>query len=271
MTAGGVFSHGAVSLPFEDAGTGDAIVFIHGHPFDRTMWRPQLDYFGSRGRRAIAADLRGYGESTVVPGVTSLSTFAEDIAALLDHLEVRETAVVGLSMGGQIAMECYRLFGQRVTALVLADTFAYPETPEGKRVRHETADRLLEEGMAPFAAEVLTRMITPENARALPDVAEHVLGMMRSTPPEGAAAALRGRAERPDYRPVLGRCSAPTLVIVGSDDDWTSVDDAAALADGIPGGELAVIPGAGHMPNLERPAEFNEVLERFLGERAHAG
>jgi pimeloyl-ACP methyl ester carboxylesterase len=258
------FERDGLTIAFDEAGGGAALVFVHGHPFNRSMWRPQLDHFSARGRRVVAADLRGYGDSAVVAGVTRLETFADDTVALADHLGIETFSLVGLSMGGQIAMECYRRYADRIRALVLADTFAYPETPEGKRFRNETADRLLAEGMAPFAEEMLTRMITPENAQQLPGVAEHVAAMMRTTPPAGAAAALRGRAERLDYRPVLARCTIPALVVVGSDDDWTSVEDAAALARSMPRGELAVVDGAGHMPNLERPQAFNEAVEGFL-------
>ncbi|MFF3151415.1 alpha/beta fold hydrolase, partial [Streptomyces sp. NPDC057927] len=133
-------------LAYEDkGGAADAaalpLVLIHGHPFDHTMWTPQIAAFSSR-RRVIAPDLRGYGASPVIPGVTPLATFAEDIAALLDHLGVDRFILAGLSMGGQIAMECYRLFPERIRGLVLADTFPSAETPEGRKARAAMADRL---------------------------------------------------------------------------------------------------------------------------------
>jgi 3-oxoadipate enol-lactonase len=87
---------------------------------------------------------------------------------------------------------------------------------------------------------------------------------MTSTPPEGAAAALRGRAERPDYRPVLRRVTAPALVVVGADDEYTPVRDAETLHALLPDSVLRVIDHCGHMPNLERPEEFNAVLGEFL-------
>ncbi|MFI6695427.1 alpha/beta fold hydrolase [Streptomyces sp. NPDC050433] len=245
-------------------GGGDVLVLVHGHPFDRSMWRPQIETFAHPGRRVIAADLRGYGGSTVLPGKTTLTTFAWDIAALLDRLDVDRVVLGGLSMGGQIVLEFYRLFPERVRALVLADTFAAAETEPGKVARHAMADRLLREGMGPYADEVLTRMVTPHNVAALPAVAGHVRDMMRAAPPEGAAAALRGRAERPDYVGMLGRVAVPTLVVVGSEDEYTPVADARVMSEGIPDATLAVIDGAGHLPNLERRAEFDAALGAFL-------
>jgi pimeloyl-ACP methyl ester carboxylesterase len=252
-------------LAYEDKGEAGPsrplpLVLIHGHPFDRTMWHPQITAFAAS-RRVVAPDLRGYGASPVVPGVTPLSAFAEDIAALLDHLEVSDFVLGGLSMGGQIAMECYRQYPHRVRGLLLADTFPAAETPEGRRTRNAMADRLLREGMAGYADEVLFKMVAPY---ADAEVAAHVRRMMTATDPVGAAAALRGRAERPDYRDLLTRVTVPALVVVGADDEYTPVSDAEAMHAALPDSTLHVVDGAAHLPNLERPDAFNKALEGFL-------
>jgi pimeloyl-ACP methyl ester carboxylesterase len=256
-------------LAYEDKGpaAGESsaalpLVLIHGHPFDHTMWAPQIAEF-SRTRRVIAPDLRGYGASPVVPGVTLLSDFAADVATLLDDLKVPEFALAGLSMGGQIVMDFYAQFPERVRALVLADTFPGAETAEGVRTREAMAERLLAEGMTGYADEVLHKMVAPY---AEPEVAAHVRSMMTSTDPRGAAAALRGRAQRPDYGDLLTRVTAPTLVVVGRDDTFTPVSDAEAMHAAIPNSTLSVIERAAHLPNLERAGEFNGVLGAFLAE-----
>ncbi len=254
-----------ITVGYDDEGTGDdVLVLVHGHPFDRTMWRPQVDHFSTSGWRVIVPDLRGYGESTVVPGLTPLSTFAQDVVGLLDHLGVERFVLGGLSMGGQIVMEVQRLFGSRTRGLLLADTFAQGETPQGRATRNAMADRLLDEGMSGYADEVLTKMVAPYNVEALPEVADHVSRMMHNAPPEGAAAALRGRAERPDYTELLGTIAVPTLVVVGIDDEFTPVSDAEYLHERIPGSALVVVHGAAHMPNLERPEAFNKALDELL-------
>jgi 3-oxoadipate enol-lactonase len=255
-----------VIIGYDDLGDrdGSPVVLVHGHPFDRSMWAPQAARFTAAGYRVITADLRGYGESEVVPGVTPLEVFARDTAALMDHLQVPRAVVGGLSMGGQIVMEFYRLFPERATALVLADTCPRAETPEGKVVRNDTADRLLREGMRGYADEVIAKMVAPYNVAALPGVAEHVLRMMRATPPQGAAAALRGRAERPDYCALLAEVSVPALVVVGADDEYTPVSDAEYMHGQLPDSTLVVVEGAAHLPNLERPEEFDAALAGFL-------
>ncbi|MBX9396428.1 alpha/beta hydrolase [Streptomyces sp. TRM72054] len=251
-------------LAYEDKGADTSsrppLVLVHGHPFDHTMWAPQIAAFAAE-RRVIAPDLRGYGASPVTPGITPLSVFAQDIGDLLEELEVESYVLAGLSMGGQIAMECYARFGDRVRGLVLADTFPAAETPEGRRARNATADRLLREGMRGYADEVLEKMVAPY---AAPQVKAHVHRMMTGTPPEGAAAALRGRAERPDYRDLLTRVTVPALVVVGADDTYTPVSDARAMHAALPDSTLHVIESAAHMPNLERPDDFNAALREFL-------
>ncbi|MEU3841418.1 alpha/beta hydrolase [Streptomyces sp. NPDC028635] len=250
-------------LAFDDHGPHSSLpplVLVHGHPFDRTMWAPQAAAFGAA-RRVIVPDLRGYGASPVVPGSTPLSVFARDIEALLDDLGVDGFVLAGLSMGGQIAMECYDRFGDRMRGLVLADTFPAAESEDGKAVRNAMADRLLREGMRGYADEVLERMVAPYAEEA---VKAHVHRMMTSAPPEGAAAALRGRAERPDYRALLTRVAVPALVVVGADDTYTPVADAEAMHAALPDSTLVVIERAAHLPNLERAQEFNAALAAFL-------
>jgi pimeloyl-ACP methyl ester carboxylesterase len=255
---------GEVSIGYDDEGSGPAIVLVHGHPFDRSMWRPQVGYLAALGFRVITPDLRGYGGSSVRPGQCTLDVFARDIAGLMDHLDVRSAALCGLSMGGQIVLEFSRLFPGRVSAVVLADTSAQAETEAGRIARRAAADQLLAEGMAGYAAQALPRMVSQQTARQQPDTAAHVMTMMRGAPPAGAAAALRGRAERPDYVPLLPTLAVPALVVVGAEDHFTPVAEARLLASGIPGATLAVIDGAAHLPNLEQPAAFNQAVGRFL-------
>ncbi|MEU9099170.1 alpha/beta hydrolase [Streptomyces sp. NPDC048361] len=243
-----------------DEGTGSALLLIHGHPFDRTMWAPQIEEF-SRTHRVIAPDLRGYGGAPAAPGTTLLGDFAADVLALADALGVERFTLGGLSMGGQIVMECYRLFPERIEGLLLADTFPAAETPEGRVARDAMAEHLVREGMAGYAEEVLDKMVAPyapESVRA------HVRRMMTATHPEGAAAALRGRARRPDYRALLITVDVPAVVVVGRDDTYTPVADAEAMHAAIAGSALVVVDNAAHMPNLEQPALFNEALRGLL-------
>ncbi|WP_405872181.1 alpha/beta hydrolase [Streptomyces zaomyceticus] len=260
-------------IHYEDRGTGPVLLLVHGHPFDHTMWQPQIDRF-SRTHRVIAPDLRGYGRTPLGtprdttgadtrPRATGLGDFAEDLVDLLDALDVRDCVLAGLSMGGQIAMEFRRRHPGRLRGLVLADTFPAAETDEGRAARNAMADRFLAGGadaVREYADEVLDRMVAPYNTHAAP----HVHRMMCATDPAGAAAALRGRAERPDYRQTLTTVPFPALVVVGRDDTYTPVADAEDMHALLPHSTLAVVERAAHLPNLERPEEFDAVLASYL-------
>ncbi|CAM5237938.1 Hydrolase OS=Streptomyces glaucescens OX=1907 GN=SGLAU_17720 PE=4 SV=1 [Streptomyces glaucescens] len=250
-----------VPLAYEDKGTatGVPLLLVHGHPFDHTMWDPQIEAFAPH-RRVVAPDLRGYGASPVVPGITPLAAFAADLEALLDELGLESVILAGLSMGGQIAMECYDRFGDRIRGLVLADTFAEPETPEGRRTRSAMADGLLREGMRGYADGDL------HDGRPL-----RRAGRPGPRPPHDDRRPARGgrrgpaRTRRtPRYRPLLARVTVPALVVVGEDDEYTLVPVAETLHALLPESTLHVVKDAAHMPNLERPDEFNAALAAFL-------
>ena len=254
-----------ITIAFDDTGSGHGcVVLVHGHPFDRSMWRPQTEALGKAGWRVIVPDLRGYGESPIGASVTTLEQFAGDISALLDALGIEVVVLCGLSLGGQIVMEFCRLYPERVRAIILAATFPQAETSEGKQNRNSTADRLLREGMGPYAEEVLPKMMAPHSIAALPAVAEHVLTMMRSARPTGAAAALRGRAERTCYEETLSNLDVPALIVVGDEDAFTTRADADRMHALLKRSDLVWLEGTGHMPNLERAPEFNVAVERFL-------
>jgi pimeloyl-ACP methyl ester carboxylesterase len=251
------------TLAHDDLGPehGRPVLLVHGHPFDRSMWRPQAERLARDGYRVVTPDLRGYGESTSEDTKTTLDVFANDLVELADHLGLARFVLGGLSMGGQIVMQLVADHPGRVDALLLADTFPGLDTPEAKQARYDAADRITADGMERYAEELLPKMIAKQ---AGPDVEAHVRRMMREAPKEGAAAALRGRAERPDYTPTLKHVDVPTLVVVGREDAFTPVADAELIHREIPDSTLVVIEGAGHLPNLERETEFTEALSTFL-------
>ncbi|MDA2811521.1 alpha/beta fold hydrolase [Nocardiopsis sp. RSe5-2] len=243
---------------------GPPVLLFHGHPFDRSMWRPQAERLAAAGHRALVPDLRGYGAAPATDPTTPFDAFARDGAALLDRLGLDAAVVGGLSMGGQIAMEFHRLFPDRVRGLLLAATSAPPETPEGRDRRDAAADRVLDEGMDAYARELLPGMLAPATAERDPDLARYVLEMMRAAPPRGAVAGLRGRARRADPRPSLARAAVPTLVVVGTEDPFTPVEEAHTIRDLVPGARLEVLPGTAHLPNLEDPEGFGRALDPLL-------
>jgi pimeloyl-ACP methyl ester carboxylesterase len=259
-----IFNDRGMLISYDDVGSGNAVLFIHGHMFNRTMWASQIQSLRWK-YRTVAPDLRGYGESSSGPDpVTTLDTMAGDLARLLDRLSVARVCVVGLSLGGQVAMEFVRAFPDRTAAAVFAATFPQAETAQGVKERNAMAERLLAEGTAIAGGEMLPKLIGPVSLKSHPSIAAAVYQMICASDPAGAAAALRGRALRRDYRESLKELRVPTLIMIGTDDAYTSVDDARAMHTDIAGSRLEVFPSVGHMPNLEDEDRFNRQLHHFL-------
>jgi pimeloyl-ACP methyl ester carboxylesterase len=256
-----------IQLAYVDTGVGLPVVLLHGYPFNRSLWNEQVSAL-SNSYRVITPDLRGLGESEATPGAATMNRMAEDVAALLDHLEIPRAVIGGLSMGGYVALAFYKQFPSRVRALVLADTRAQADTEEGKQTRHQQAEKALAEGMGGIADGMLPKLLTPDTVSKRPELVRRVRDMMLKTKPEGAAGALLGMAERDDNRLLLSQITCPTLILVGEGDPITPVEDSETMHREIAGSRLVVLENAAHVSNLERTEQFNEELLRFLNESA---
>ena len=226
------------------------------------MWTQQVAHF-KNDYRLILPDLRGYGETEVTTPRVLLDEMALDIIHLLDELDIEKAAFIGLSMGGQIVFELYRLIPHRFTALVIVDSDARGETPESAARRLETAEQIFKTGMKIHTDQTIHQYIATTSMQN-PAVYNPLYEMMTTTRPEGAAAAHKGRVLRRDHTAILPTITVPSLIVVGTEDFFTPIPVARLMSDNIPGAHLAVIDGAGHLPNMEAPAEFNSVLGSFL-------
>ena len=240
----------------ENGSGGGPIVFLHGVGSDKSVWAPQLAHFG-RTRRAIAFDYPGYGDSDPAPEGTTRDDYAAAILAGMDSLEIESAHICGLSLGGVVAIAMHAAAPDRCRSLILADTFAvHPDGPGiYERSIAASADlRALAEARVDF-------LLAPG---ALDDVRRDVVETMASIDP----AAYRIGAEAvwlADQRQRAAAIAVPTLVLCGAADKVTPPALSEELASLIPGAKLELIPGAGHIANLERPAEFDERVEEFIG------
>ena len=253
-----------MKLAYDEAGHGECVVLIHGHPFNRSLWQPQVAALQEQ-FRVLAPDLRGFGNSPVTPGLVTMRQYAADLEGLLDELGITRAAIVGLSMGGLVTMELAVARPQRYWAIGLVATTAQPPTPGERVIRTERADAVERDGMGILMDYMHTGLYGPACS---PAIRRRVDAMMSATSPAGAAAALRGRAERPDYRPLLARLDIPAFVCAGSADPWSDQGVTAEITACLKRPELLVIDGAGHLPNLEAESDFNRALLGFL--RTHA-
>jgi 3-oxoadipate enol-lactonase len=227
------------------------LLLIHAFPVDATMWRMQLG-----GDRTVAPNLPGFGGSQPADGgVMTMDLGARRCLEALDDAGLDRAVVCGLSMGGYVAFELWRQARERVAGLVLANTRAGADAPEGASARRALAERLRTEG------NVLVDSPPPLLSEdASDDLWSDVRGWIREQPTAAIAAASLGMAERPDSTPDLGTIDVPTLVITSDGDTLIPAAVSAPMADQIPGARLAVLPNAGHLSNVEDPEGFSALL-----------
>ena len=251
-----------IQLTYDDLGNGNAFVFVHGHPFNRSMWKYQSGYFSGE-YRLIMPDLRGYGQSEHLSPKILLDEMALDIAHLLEVLHIERAVFCGLSMGGQIVLDFYRLFPDKVKAMIIADSDARAESSESYAKRLQLAETILRDGMKKHTDDTLHHYIAVGSRTQKPMV-DHLYDMMSRTPAEGAAAAHRGRAERRNHLPILSSIRVPVLIMVGEEDYFTPLPVVTLMSETIPNAELISIPACGHLPNMEAPEAFNKAIYSFL-------
>lgn len=252
------------SMTVEDQGQGQPIVLAHAFPLDHRVWEWQIRELSAR-FRVLAPDLRGFGRTTVTSGVVTMEQMADDLAAMLDALAIEEPIVLGgLSMGGYVAFQFVRRHRQRLAGVILCDTRATADSEEVRENRLRTAERILNEGTAFLADQMLPRLCCERTFRRQPEVVEKLHRMILDQPPEGVAAAARGMACRSDSRDLLERIDCPTLVLVGQFDAISPPEEMEQMARAIPGASIVVVPDAGHMAPLENGQFVNQAIQDFL-------
>lgn len=248
-----------VTLAYSDTGSGLPIVFLHAFPLNRTMWAQQEAALSSR-HRVVTIDLRGHGESDAPLWHYHLDQAADDVRALLDHLSIERALFVGLSMGGYILLAFHRRYADRVQGMVLADTKAQADTPEGKAGRFQMAQIAYKQGPSAIADLMIPKLLSPATIQTRPELVQRVRTMIEGNQISGIAGDLMAMEERPDSVPYLKQIACPTTVIVGELDRATPPADAQLMAGLIPGAALAVIPNAAHLANLEQPDAFTTIV-----------
>jgi 3-oxoadipate enol-lactonase len=257
------FSSRSLRLAYHDAGHGPAVLLLHGFPLSKGMWEPQIEALADR-YRCLAPDHSGFGDSEPTDHICRMEDMAADAAALLDHCGIHQAVVCGLSMGGYAALAFCEAFPDRLRALVLADTRAGADDEAGRARRHAQADEALAGGSAALIPALVPKLLGARTLAERPDLRERVETQVAAAPAAGVAAALRGMAARPDRTELLGRIAVPTLVLTGEEDAVIPPEESRRLAQGIAGAELMVLPGAGHLSNLERPDAWSAALAGFL-------
>jgi 3-oxoadipate enol-lactonase len=250
-------------LVYEVAGDGPAVVLVHGFGLDMRMWEPQAEHLVAR-FRVVRYDCRGFGASGPFDPAVPY-THAGDLVALLDHLDIGEAVLAGLSFGGRVVLQTALTAPARVRGLILLDAVldGVPWDPESADALDELARRV-QAGGAPAGREAWLAHPLFAAARQRPELAGQLAAMVAGYPGQHWLGHDPHRPGQPRPFDVLEDVAAPTLVAVGGQDVPGFREMSAVLARRIPGAELRVVAGAGHMVNMEQPAAVNELLTRFL-------
>ena len=234
-------------------------VLLHPFPFDGRYFANIAELLEGHAL-TVVPNFRGVGGSEL-GGSFSIDDLADDLAGVLDHLQIEQAVVLGLSMGGYVALAFAAKHSHRLRGLVLADTRAGADGTEARAGRQTSLDMIRARGVEAFVDAQLPRLLSPQ---ASPGVWQQARALATKDP-AALQAALEALRDRPDRRDELPAITCPTLVIVGAEDALTPPAEAAAMTTSIPQARLVELPGVGHLSSLEAPGPFAEAIIGFLG------
>lgn len=239
------------------------IVFLHAYPLNRTMWQAQLATFAAQ-TPIIALDYAGFGNSAwaLAPDEPRhIADMANRILAQLDSMGVHQFAVAGMSMGGYVALALWRQAASRIRGIAICNSRAGGDDDASKAVRTRNAAIARQQGAQAIADIMMPRLLSEY---ASPAVRQHVYQMALHASPTALANAMEMIRDRPDASDLLPDITVPSLVIGATDDPIIPVSESQRVADALPNSQCVIIPACGHISNLERPAQFNDALARWM-------
>lgn len=253
------------NLSYNDIGEGKIpIIFLHGFPFDKSMWQIQIDFLRAT-QRLIACDIRGFGRSTDERSMLTMDLFGDDLIAFMDALHIGKAIICGMSMGALIAFNAQKRFPDRFEALILCDTQCISDTEEMKEKHFETMDEIALYGPAAFNERFIKKALHKESFSTRRAMVAHLRGLVFSNSDRIISQGLSALAGRSETCSTLHDIQVPTLIICGREDEVSPLRESEFMHKNIKGSLLRIIDGAGHVSNLEEPWEFNKILLEFLG------
>lgn len=245
-------------ISYTDTGEGLApLVLIHAFPTNQTLWKAQVDglknYF-----RVITVDLWGFGQSGATDGsAVTMTTYADEVKNVLDHLHIQKAIIGGESMGGYITLAFLQKYPDMVSGVILADTQAIADSDETKAKREAGAQDVLAHGTTQYVQNFLPKALSPQASDATRNYLQNILNSASAT---GIASALRGMALRADTHDVLANATQPILILTGDQDSLISPQQSEAMHALVPTSRLVYITHSGHLSNLEQPEQWNQAV-----------
>lgn len=254
-----------LEIHYNDSGIEHAspVIFIHGFPFSSEMWTEQMELLSDT-HRVISYDVRGHGKSELGDGHVLIDFLVDDLFGLMDHLGVQSANIIGLSMGGYIALRGVEREPERFLSLVLCNTKSEADPNEAKAKRADAIRTIKTDGVQVFADNFLKSVFAQQSFDQHPDAIRKIRAMIEKTSPDTLCSTLIALAARTDTTGALKNINMPALILVGEDDQLTPPAAAQAMANRIQGAQIYILPNAAHMSNLENPEEFNAYLRSFF-------
>jgi 3-oxoadipate enol-lactonase len=253
-----------MSICFDDFGEGETpIIFVHGFPFDKSSWQPQIDFL-RKTNRVIAYDIRGFGKSTAGHDKISIRLFADDLIKFMDALAIKKAIVCGLSMGGYILLNVVHQHPEKFKAIILSDTQCIADPVEAKDKRMQTVTKIKTDGLQEFADGFVKNIFCQQSKDNKKELVESIRNTILNTPPQTITDTLMALAQRTETCSVLQQITLPVLLLCGSEDKITPVVQAEFMHRNISNSSLQIISNAGHMANIEQPEVFNKYIIEFI-------
>jgi pimeloyl-ACP methyl ester carboxylesterase len=252
-----------LSVYFSGNNETKTIIFVHGFPFDHSMWQTQVDEF-SKDYKCVIYDIRGLGESPAGDGQFTMESFVDDLETILDELKLSRPILCGLSMGGYISLRALERKQERFSAAILCDTRSEADNNEGKFKRAAGIKRINKEGLAPFAKEFITNCFGDDFKQNKKEELQKIIEKSSQFNPAGVKGCLLAMLSRSDTTINLGKINIPALLICGEQDTLTPPPVMKDMFHRINKAEFVEIPKAGHMTPIENPLLVNKAIRDFL-------
>ncbi|HRS07949.1 MAG TPA: alpha/beta hydrolase [Bacteroidia bacterium] len=251
-------------LNYSDTSSGnEVLVFIHGYPFDQSIWKEQVIALSEQAR-IITYDVRGYGSSSKGKEKFSIDLFADDLIFLLDSLQVNKVIVCGLSMGGYIALNLVKRYAERVKGLVLYDTQCYADNTIAKAKRYENIALIRNGGKQKYLEDMCKILFSPVTFQQKYEIVKQTLNLMLKADDDVLMRTLEAMAERVESCSILAAIKIPVMILCGEHDMLTPPEKSAFMQQQIQGSVLHIIENSGHLGHLENKEAFNQHLNNFL-------
>ena len=253
-----------IKLSYNDVGIGKIpVVFLHGFPFNKSMWDNQLATFKDT-HRFISLDFRSFGQSSNDGSELSMDLLADDLIGFLNALKLRQVIICGLSMGGFVTLNAVKRFPERFAALILCDTNCVADTSEQREKRDEVIEEIEKNGTSKFSSTFLDSLFADATYSSKKQLVGKINADILANTPEVITAGLKALATRTETCSSLEKIAVPTLIICGREDEVTPLEQSEFMNEHIKDSTLKVITNAGHLSNMEQPEQFNAELLEFL-------